>query len=157
MARVEGRQNFALGAGAVVVLLLAGALAWTFSGKANRPAAPAPMAAAPIGAAEVAPAPGGFLFFEAGLSRLPAEALDTLGQVADAARATEGAMVEISANYPSTGDAAVNAKLATERAQAVRHALEANGVAPRRMRVRIAQAQPGADPRQANRVELRLR
>ncbi|HEX7438584.1 MAG TPA: hypothetical protein VF319_00675 [Caldimonas sp.] len=58
MARVEGRKNFALGAGAVIVPSLAGVLAGTFSGTVNRPGLPAPMAAAPIAAAEVGPAAG---------------------------------------------------------------------------------------------------
>ncbi len=54
-----------------------------------------------------------------------------LAKVADAARANGGVSVLISGFHDASGDPEKNADLAKRRAQAVRHALEANGVAPR--------------------------
>jgi len=55
-------------------------------------------------------------------------------------------------------DAAKNAELAKNRARAVRHALEANGVALDRLVLdKPMVASGGADAREARRVEMRLR
>ena len=59
---------------------------------------------------------------------------------------------------PASGDAATNAELAKKRALAVRHALEANGVAPERLVMdKPMLTGGGADAREARRVDLRLR
>jgi outer membrane protein OmpA-like peptidoglycan-associated protein len=102
--------------------------------------------------------PEGRVYFDVGSEALPAESLEVLIKVADKARIEADKTVLISGYHDASGDPAQNADLAKRRAQAVRHALEANGVAP----ARLVMAKPlmstgGTDPREARRVELRLR
>lgn len=106
----------------------------------------------------VVDAPDGRVYFALDSSALPVDASDELARVADAARAQAGVLVLISGFHDASGDAAANAELAKQRALAVRHALEANGVAPDRLLLDkpIATA-GGADAREARRVEMRLR
>ena len=102
--------------------------------------------------------PDGRIYFELGSDALPAEASEILVKVADRARAQTGTVVLISGFHDASGDAATNAELAKKRALAVRHALEANGVAPERLVLdRPTLTTGGADARAARRVELRLR
>ena len=97
------------------------------------------------------------LYFAAGSADLPSDASEKLARVADAARATAGSSVLISGYHDATGSAAKNAELAKQRALAVRHALEANGVSPERLMMSKPVETTGAgDPREARRVELRL-
>jgi outer membrane protein OmpA-like peptidoglycan-associated protein len=180
----------------VVGLVVAGVLAWAFSGPLKHSgkavktattstmasstvkvepisiqAAPAIVAAPVVTAAETPSAavtnssaqsnatePEGRVYFEVGSEALPAESLEVLIKVADKARMQADKTVLISGYHDASGDPAQNADLAKRRAQAVRHALEANGIAPER----LVMAKPlmstgGTDPREARRVELRLR
>lgn len=157
------------GVGVMLLLLLvvAGAIALVVSttlGDSGKTAAVSPPSAPPL--ASVAPAtaaadpgePEGRIDFEPGSGALPANASEVLATVADAARAQAGKFVLISSFHDASGDAAQNAELAKRRAQTVRHALEANGVAPDH----LVLDQPvvmtgGADAREARRVELRVR
>ena len=139
----------------VVALVVAGVIALavstTMGSKAARPAVAVQSKA---DAAE----PEGRVNFELGSAALPADAAELLTRVADAARASGGKSVLISGYHDTTGDAAQNAELAKERAKAVRHALEANGVAPDRLVLdKPLVATGGTDAREARRVELRLR
>ena len=103
-------------------------------------------------------APEGRVYFETGSDALPADASEVLVKVADAARAQGGKVVLISGFHDASGDAATNAELAKRRALAVRHALEANGVAPDRLVMdKPSVTTGGADAREARRVEVRLR
>jgi len=109
-------------------------------------------------AAAMAEQPEGRIYFEVGSAALPADASDVLVRVADAARAQAGKVVQISGYHDASGDAAQNAELAKNRALAVRHALEANGVAPDHLVMdKPIVATGGADAREARRVEVRLR
>jgi outer membrane protein OmpA-like peptidoglycan-associated protein len=102
--------------------------------------------------------PVGRIYFDVGSAALPADASAILVRVADSARAHPGKAVQISGYHDATGDAAQNAELAKNRALAVRHALEANGVAPNLLVMdKPVVATGGADAREARRVELRLR
>ena len=66
--------------------------------------------------------------------------------------------MQISCYHDASGDAAQNAELAKNRALAVRHALEANGVAPDHLVMdKPIVATGGTDAREARRVEVRLR
>jgi outer membrane protein OmpA-like peptidoglycan-associated protein len=153
----DDNQTYALFlVGAIVFAVVAGVigLAASRSG-ADRPpvatqeAAAAPTAAAPVGAGER-------VYFEVGSAALPPEASELLVRVADTARAS-GQSVVISGYHDASGDPARNEELAKERAMAVRHALEANGVAPDRLvMAKPALTTGGGDPREARRVELRL-
>ena len=110
------------------------------------------------GAATAAVQPDGRIYFEVGSAALPADASDVLVRVADAARAQPDKVVQISGYHDASGDAAQNAELAKNRALAVRHALEANGVAPDHLLMdKPVVATGGSDAREARRVELRLR
>ncbi|MEP7296234.1 MAG: OmpA family protein [Burkholderiales bacterium] len=115
---------------------------------------------AKAGATMTSPAaePDGRIYFEVGSAALPAEAAEVLVRIADAARAQAGKVVQISGYHDASGDAAQNAELAKNRALAVRHALEANGVAPDHLVMdKPIVATGGTDAREARRVELRIR
>lgn len=149
----DDAQNYALMVLAgVVALVVAGVIALaaaTGLGAGTKPAA---------GAMTSAVEPDGRIYFELGSATLPADASAVLVRVADAARANAGKLVQISGYHDASGDAAQNAELAKNRALAVRHALEANGVAPDHLVMdKPIVTTGGADAREARRVELRLR
>jgi outer membrane protein OmpA-like peptidoglycan-associated protein len=140
----------------VVALVIAGVIALAVSttmGSASTSAT----AAAPL-APTTAVEPDGRIYFDLASATMPAEAGAVLIRVADAARANAGKVIQISGFHDASGDAAKNAELAKERAMAVRHALEANGVASDRLVMdKPVVTTGGTDPREARRVELRLR
>jgi outer membrane protein OmpA-like peptidoglycan-associated protein len=152
-------------AAGVVGLVLVGVVAialWS----AGRGRAGAPASAALSQAAAMAPAAGlqgefappEKLYFAVGSDALPADSDAVLARVADTARAQNGVSVLISGFHDALGDPLANAELAKRRAQAVRHALEANGVSPDRLVLsRPEVATGGPDDQEARRVELRLR
>lgn len=150
----DDAQSYALAAvAAVVALVIAGvlALAISRSGPPKKPAAAAAATAAPAEA--VLPR----LYFAVDSDALPAQAMDVLDRVAEAARANPGAAVLISGFHDASGDAGHNAELARRRAQAVRHALEANGVPAAQLVLdKPQQTLGGGDAREARRVELKL-
>ncbi len=151
-------QNYALMVLAgLVALVIAGVLALAVSRGTGGSAKPASAANAAV-TAILAGEPAGRIHFELGSDALPADASAILVKVADAARAEAGKVVLISGFHDASGDAATNAELAKKRALAVRHALEANGVAPDRLVLdKPMVASGGADARAARRVEIRLR
>ena len=148
-------QNYALMVLAgLLALVVAGVLALAVSTTMGKSGKTTPQPAAMAGAAE----PEGRVYFELGSDALPADASAVLVRVADAARADSGKVVQISGYHDASGDAAQNAELAKKRALAVRHALEANGVAPDRLVMdKPVMTTGGADAREARRVEMRLR
>ena len=166
-----GRNKFARRGGLVVALLLVFALFGVYLGWGRRaieppvaatPALPAatvagPSASAPADAATVpadaASATQGRIGFASGSARLPAGASDLLVRIADAVRLVPGGKVEIVAWRPAGADSLV----ARERAEAARHALEANGVLPGQMRVVVQEAPAGTAAAEAERVELQVR
>ena len=157
----DDAQNYALMVLAgVVALVVAGVIALAISTSMGntRQAAAAVVAgpdATPNGGATE---PDARVYFELGSDALPAEASVVLVKVADAARAQAGVLVLISGFHDASGDPARNAELAKNRALAVRHALEANGVAPERCVMdKPVEMVGGTDPREARRVEVRLR
>jgi outer membrane protein OmpA-like peptidoglycan-associated protein len=152
----DDAQNVALAVIAgVVALVVAGVIALaagTIGASATR--------AKPVAAA--APADEALrverVYFEIGSDALSAEAQTVLAGLADAAREQDGTVVLISGFHDASGDPARNAELAKQRALAVRHALEANGVALERLVLdKPVLVLGGTDAREARRVELRLR
>ena len=156
----DDAQNYALMVLAGVVgLVVAGVMALAASTTMRHTAkAAAPAATATTAVTAVAAEPEGRIYFELGSDALPAGASEPLVKVADAARAQAGKLVLISGFHDASGDAGKNAELANNRALAVRHALEANGVAPDHLVMdKPVMMTGGTDPREARRVELRLR
>jgi outer membrane protein OmpA-like peptidoglycan-associated protein len=151
-------QTYALGAVAGIVgLVIAGVIALAAATGMRTKSVPPAAATAAVAAEANATAPAERLYFEVGSPALPGDAAEVLARVADAARASAGATVLISGFHDATGDAAQNAELAKNRALAVRHALEANGVPPERLLMsKPAVTTGGGDPKEARRVELRL-
>ena len=164
----DDAQNYALMVLAgVVALVVAGVIALAVSttmGDSGKTAATSPTSAplpVPVAPAVVSAdmgEPEGRIYFELGSDALPTDASDVLAKVADAARAQADKVVLISGFHDASGDAAQNADLAKRRAQTVRHALEANGVAPDHLVLdKPVVMTGGADAREARRVELRVR
>lgn len=149
----DDAQTYALGAiAAVVALVIAGVLTLAI-GRSGAPKAP------PAGAVAAAPSEAAAprVYFEVDSDALPADAMDVLGRVAEAARNNPGAAVLISGFHDASGNAEHNADLAKRRAQAVRHALEANGVPAAQLQLdKPQQTLGGGDPREARRVEIRV-
>ncbi len=154
----DDAQNYALAViAAVVALVIAGVLTLSISrsGPPKAPKAPAQAAAAPVAADAAAAAPR--VYFEVDSDALPGDAAELLARVAEQARAKPGAAVLISGFHDASGDPEHNADLAKRRAQAVRHALEANGVAPAQLVLdKPRQTLGGGDAREARRVEVRI-
>ena len=122
---------------------------------AAAPAA-APAASAPTTAA-AAPAGMPFqVFFATGESALDGEASTTLKAAVDYLQAHPEVKVALSGFVDSTGNADVNAELAKNRAQAVRDALQAGGIAAERIELRkpeVITAGQGSD-QAARRVDI---
>ena len=155
----DDSQNYALMVLAgLLALVIGGVIALaTYKGLGGS-AKGAPTVADAAATRLVAGEPEGRIYFELGSDALPADASAILVGVADAARMQAGKVVLISAFQDPSGDAATHAELAKKRAQAVRHALEANGVAPDHLAMdKPMVATGGADARAARRVEMRLR
>jgi len=152
----DDAQNYALMVLAgVVALVVAGVIAIAAATTMGKGHGAAPQAAAAF--VETAE-PDARIYFEVGSDALPADASAVLVQVADAARADAARVVQISGFHDASGDAAQNAELAKKRALAVRHALEANGVASDHLVMdKPAVTTGGADAREARRVEVRVR
>jgi cytochrome c oxidase subunit 2 len=95
------------------------------------------------------------IYFDTGKSDLPGDAKAAIDAAAQYASAHADAKLTLSGYTDKTGSAAANADLAKRRAQAVRDALKAAGVAEGRIVLRKPQAiTGGADAKQARRVEI---
>jgi outer membrane protein OmpA-like peptidoglycan-associated protein len=149
----DENQTYALFlVGAIVLAVVAGVIALAGSRIGSDRSAPVTPAAAAAPTASIADR----LYFEVGSAALPVDATTVLMRLADEARTT-GRSVVISGFHDASGDPVRNAELAKERAFAVRHALEANGVAPDRLLLSKPALTTGdGDAREARRVELRL-
>lgn len=147
--RTTLRRRVAAGVAVLALAALAAAyVAW-------RGPAPQPPSD-PVAVAALAATPDAVerIYFDSGAA-LPVHASELLARIADVARADE-APLRIVGYYETGGDAARNVALAEERARAVRHALEANGVAPARLVVAPVAAADSANPREGRRVEVIL-
>jgi cytochrome c oxidase subunit II len=122
------------------------------------------------GAAGVAPASGGSdsaaasqpqaalpanVYFETGKSTLPGDAQAAVAAAADYAKAHPDAKFTLSGYTDTTGSADLNAKLAKSRAQAVRDALKAAGIAEDHIILKKPETVTGgSDPKEARRVQI---
>jgi cytochrome c oxidase subunit 2 len=118
------------------------------------PAASAAASDAPAPAASATSLPAS-VYFETGKDALPADAASVVQAAADYSKAHPDAKLTLSGFTDATGSAAKNAELAKTRAQAVRDALKAAGVAEDRIILKKPETiTGGADPREARRVEI---
>ncbi|WP_321854472.1 cytochrome c oxidase subunit II [Paraburkholderia tropica] len=95
------------------------------------------------------------VYFEIGKSTLPADAKDAIQAAADYAKAHPDAKFTLSGYTDASGKADANAELAKHRAQAVRDALKAAGIAEDRIIMKKPETVTGgADPKEARRVAI---
>ena len=136
-------------------LAAAGAAAPAAAGSdAAASAAPAASAPASDSAAQSAGLPAS-IYFETGKNVLPADAAAAVQAAADYGKAHPDAKFNLSGFTDATGSAATNAELAKTRAQAVRDALKAAGIAEDRIILKKPETiTGGADAREARRVEI---
>lgn len=96
------------------------------------------------------------VYFAFAKSQLPANAQSVLGPLVEAQRAKGGKLV-VSGFHDASGDPALNAELAKQRAFAVRDMLRAFGVSEQAIELsKPAVTMGGADPRHARRVDVSL-
>ena len=124
------------------------------------PVAAAPAAAAPAETLLDAPLSGEIvakLYFELGKAELPADATATLAPALKALADNPAKKLVLAGFHDPSGDAAVNAELAKNRAKAVRAALTAGGADVARVLLRKSEQTAADGPAdEARRVEVRL-
>ncbi|PXW29364.1 cytochrome c oxidase subunit II [Paraburkholderia caballeronis] len=95
------------------------------------------------------------IYFDTGKSTLPADAQAAIQAAADYAKAHPDAKFALSGYTDATGSADANAELAKRRAQAVRDALKAAGIAEDRIILKKPETiTGGSDAKEARRVEI---
>jgi K(+)-stimulated pyrophosphate-energized sodium pump len=95
------------------------------------------------------------LYFASGSAALPA-GFEDLKSMVDAYNAKAGSKFVVSGFHDATGDAAKNAELAKQRAEAVRDRLVASGVAADRIEMKKPEQMNAGTDAQARRVEVAL-
>ncbi|MBN3855369.1 cytochrome c oxidase subunit II [Paraburkholderia sp. Ac-20340] len=133
----------------------AGASGASGAAEASAPAAAASGADQASGAAQSTAALPASVYFEVGKSTLPADAKDAIQAAADYAKAHPDAKFTLSGYTDASGKADANAELAKHRAQAVRDALKAAGIAEDHIILKKPETVTGgADAKEARRVEI---
>jgi cytochrome c oxidase subunit 2 len=95
------------------------------------------------------------VYFETGKSTLPADAKAAVDAAAAYAKAHPDAKFTLSGYTDATGSAEVNAKLAKTRAEAVRDALKAAGIAEDHIILKKPETiTGGGDAKEARRVQI---
>ena len=115
--------------------------------------APAPAAVATAPAAAAGPAK---FYFETGKAALPAGSDATIAKLAESAKANAATKLAVSGFHDASGDPAMNAELAKQRAVAVRDALKTAGVAEDRIELKKPEQVNAGDAAEARRVEVKL-
>lgn len=108
---------------------------------------------------EIAPVgePLAKVYFAIGAAKLKDADKDIAARTLEALRANEQAIVLLSGFHDPSGDPAQNAQLAKHRAQTVRDALVAGGVAAERIKFRKPESTLGTGrPEEGRRVEIRV-
>ncbi|GAB1437256.1 outer membrane protein OmpA-like peptidoglycan-associated protein [Sphaerotilus sulfidivorans] len=152
-----------------VAVLLLGVLGFAVTRSLKSPSAPAAptaVAAASGASAEAADVlvdltPTGpalaVLYFETGSASVGAEDAAALAEVVKALAGDGARRVLLSGYHDSTGDPAMNAELAKQRAKAVRAALVVAGVPLQQVLMRKPESTTGSGTdREARRVEIRI-
>jgi outer membrane protein OmpA-like peptidoglycan-associated protein len=151
----------ALGVVAMLLFGLIFGVAW----RSMKPAAPAAKVAAPAALVSAdavldVPLSGdviGKVYFEVGKADMPGDVAKPLGDALAAVTADSSKKLMLSGFHDPTGDPAMNAQLAKNRAKAVREALKTRGVAADRIVLRKPEQTSADGPAaEARRVEIRL-
>jgi len=150
----DGARNLALlMLAGVIGLVLAGTIAIAVGSTARHRGS----AAERVPVARTAYGPVETLYFAQDSAKLNAAATDALQRVAETTRSHPTTMVLIAALEPQPLEAGTNPRLGYQRALTVRHALEAQGLAPDRITIlRPAKAGSRDDARRARRVDVRI-
>ncbi|MCA0177220.1 MAG: sodium-translocating pyrophosphatase [Proteobacteria bacterium] len=123
-------------------------------------AAVAPAHVIPAPAAVTAPAAVGAqsvaIYFDSAVATLPAGSDAKLAALAEAAKANPASRVTLSGFHDASGNPEANAELAKQRAEAVRDALVALGVAATQVELVKPEQVNGGSAEEARRVEARL-
>jgi outer membrane protein OmpA-like peptidoglycan-associated protein len=149
-----------------VAVLLLGVLGFAVVRTLKGPAAPAAQTAAATSATDAADvlvdyttttAALATAYFESGSAALQADADPALAETVKALAADPAKRVLLSGYHDSTGDPAMNAELAKQRAKAVRAALLVAGIPLNQVLLRKPESTTGTGTeREARRVEIRL-
>ena len=149
----------------VVISIVSGAVVRQMRGMSAQAAAPAAVTTVVTTVAEEivlieGPLAGdlaGTVFFETAQSALPAGAAAEIDKAVQALKAAPGRKLVLSGFHDASGDAAVNAELAKQRALSVRAAVQAAGIEASRIALRKPEVTTGTGTEQeARRVELRI-
>jgi cytochrome c oxidase subunit 2 len=151
----EGGNHLAdAGAAASGAEAASGAAAASGASGAQAATASAPAAAVSDSAATQAALPAS-IYFETGKSTLPADAKAAVDAAAAYAKAHPDAKFTLSGFTDATGSADLNAKLAKSRAEAVRDALKAAGIAEDHIILKKPETiTGGSDAKEARRVQI---
>jgi outer membrane protein OmpA-like peptidoglycan-associated protein len=164
----EQDQGTRIGVGVslgVVLLLIVGLVGWLTMRGHKAPAAPSVQTASAKATTTQdlfvdAPLTGsvaGTVYFAVGKAELPADGAAAVAAIKQAAAAAPAKKLLISGFHDATGDAAMNAELAKNRAKAMRAALQTEGIAPERTLMRKPESTTGDGSNQeARRVEVRI-
>ncbi|MEO8123310.1 MAG: sodium/proton-translocating pyrophosphatase, partial [Burkholderiales bacterium] len=133
----------------IVPLLPAGA---SMTSAAPHAAAAAPAVVAAV--AVVAIPETAKLYFEVGKADLPADAPATLARVIAVVKTNDAIHLVVSGYHDASGDAAMNAELAKQRAMAVADTLKAGGVDESRIEMTKPEQIEGGDAAEARRVDV---
>ena len=138
----------------IVALLIVPLLPATASMSGAAPhAATAPAATAPAAVAIAIPETAK-LYFEVGKADLPTDAPATLARVIAVVKTNDALHLVVSGFHDASGDPAMNAELAKQRAMAVAEALKANGVADSRIELKKPEQINAGDAAEARRVDV---
>ncbi|MBS1132646.1 MAG: OmpA/MotB [Proteobacteria bacterium] len=136
-----------------IVLAVVAVVYGASAGKGYKPAASVVQQAeiAPVGEALAK------VFFAVGAAALDEADKSVVAKTLEALSANPNAIVLLSGFHDPSGDPAKNAELAKHRAQSVRDALVAGGVAAERIKFRKPESTLGAgSPEEGRRVEIRV-
>lgn len=161
--RDEGRRVALVVVFASVAMLLAGVLGFAVMRSMKGKPAPVAQTAAAVEAADVlidyttTTAALATVYFESASAALQPDADPALADTVKALAADPGKRVLLSGYHDSTGDPAMNAELAKQRAKAVRAALLVAGIPLNQVLLRKPESTTGTGTeREARRVEIRI-
>ncbi|HZF80502.1 MAG TPA: OmpA family protein [Rubrivivax sp.] len=138
----------------IAAVVTYGAMSALSSGRATATAAVPTAVDAP---AEPGMIPPEMVYFAADSAALPAPSSDVLARVAEAARRSADSTVVLTPFFDPQVGGDTAARRGQERAFAVQHALEANGVPPHRIAIGTSEPAPMGDVRSSQSVEVSLR